>query len=153
MIKVVDCILVVGFVMMPIFSCSGTRPNNLGVKDSRLVPCPSTPNCVSSDDPDGVHFIAAIHLSVPASDAWRRLRSAIESYPRTEIVRATDDYIHAECRSAIFGFVDDVEFHLRPSQGIIAVRSASRLGYSDFGVNRKRIETLRVRLTELGVTR
>ncbi len=57
--------------------------------------------------------------------------------------RVTDDYLHAECSSAVFGFVDDLELHLRPAEKLIAVRSASRVGHSDFGVNRKRVEQLR----------
>ncbi len=73
--------------------------------------------------------------------------------PRTRIVTETDDYLHAECRSAFFGFVDDLELHLRPTQGIIALRSAARLGHSDFGVNRKRVENLRLLLRNQGVIR
>lgn len=138
---------------MPIFSCSGTKPRDLGIKNSRLIPCPTTPNCVSSDATDASHAIAPFQLSVPPGDAWRELRLALKNYPRTELVRETDDYIHAECRSAIFGFVDDLEFHLRATEGIVAVRSASRLGRSDFGVNRRRIEALRARLREQGVAR
>jgi uncharacterized protein (DUF1499 family) len=73
--------------------------------------------------------------------------------PRTRIVKETEDYLHAECRSALFRFVDDLELQLRPSESIIAVRSASRLGYSDLGVNRRRVEGLRESLTRLGVLR
>jgi len=65
----------------------------------------------------------------------------------------TDDYLHAECSSAFFGFVDDIELHLRSAQGVIAVRSAARLGHSDLGVNRKRVEKLRSLLTQQGVIR
>jgi uncharacterized protein (DUF1499 family) len=64
----------------------------------------------------------------------------------------SDDYLHAECRSAVFGFVDDLELHLRRQSNSIAVRSASRLGYRDFGVNRKRVERLRAVLAAQGVT-
>lgn len=138
---------------MPLFSCSGTRPVNLGIKDGRLAPCPSTPNCVSSDATDFAHAIAAFQLVVPPAKAWRALRSVLESLPRVQIVTATDDYVHAECGSAFFGFVDDLELHLRAPQNIIAVRSASRLGHSDFGVNRKRVESLRARLMERGLVR
>ena len=138
---------------MPLFSCSGTRPANLGVKDGRLASCPSTPNCVSSDATDSDHAIPAFQLAVPPVEAWRALRSVLESLPRVQIVTVTDDYIYSECSSAFFGFVDDLEFHLRPSQNIIAARSASRLGHSDFGVNRKRVESLRALLMERGVVR
>ena len=70
-----------------------------------------------------------------------------------KIISLTDEYIHAECTSAVFGFVDDLELHLRPQEKLIAVRSAARLGYSDLGVNRKRVESLRAALRERGVIR
>ena len=73
--------------------------------------------------------------------------------PRTTIVTESADYLHAECASAFFGFVDDLELHLRPAQNAIAVRSAARLGRSDFGVNRKRVERLRAQLKAQGVAR
>jgi uncharacterized protein (DUF1499 family) len=145
--------LVVLVIVMPLFSCAGSKPTNLGVKDSRLAPCPSTPNCVSSDATDPSHLAAAFQLAVPATDGWRTARAAVANLPRTRIVTETDDYLHAECRSAFFGFVDDLELHLRPTQGIIAVRSAARLGHSDFGVNRKRVENLRLLLRNQRVIR
>jgi uncharacterized protein (DUF1499 family) len=81
------------------------------------------------------------------------VREQIAALPRTRIISVSDDYLHAECRSAVFSFVDDLELHLRPEQGLIAVRSAARLGYYDFGVNRKRIEVLRSTLQQQGVVR
>jgi uncharacterized protein (DUF1499 family) len=141
------------FIVMPLFSCAGTRPTNLGVKDSRLASCPSSPNCVSSDDADTSHRIPAFQLALPAADAWRAVRSTIANQPRTKIIAETNDYLHAECSSAFFGFVDDLELHLRTSQNLIAVRSAARLGHGDFGVNRKRVENLRSLLIKQGVVR
>jgi len=138
---------------MPLFSCAGSRPTNLGVKESRLAPCPSTPNCVSSDADDTSHLAPAFQLAVPATEGWRTVRATIANLPRTRIITETDDYLRAECSSTFFGFVDDLELHLRPAQGIIAVRSAARLGHSDFGVNRKRVEKLRALLAQQGVTR
>jgi uncharacterized protein (DUF1499 family) len=81
---------------------------------------------------------------MPAGEAWPAVRGSVENLPRTRIVAVTSDYLHAECASAVFGFVDDLELHLRRAEGVIAVRSASRLGHSDLGVNRRRIENLRV---------
>lgn len=138
---------------MPLISCAGNRPTNLGVKNSRLTPCPSTPNCVSSDANDASHLAAAFQLALPATDGWRTARATVASLPRTRIITETDDYLHAECSSAFFGFVDDLELYLRPAQGVIAVRSAARLGHSDLGVNRKRVEKLRSLLAQQGVTR
>ena len=138
---------------MPLFSCAGTRPSTLGVKNSRLAPCPASPNCVASDHAEAAHAIAPFQLAMPAGDAWRAVRSTVAGLPRTEIIVATDDYLHAECRSALFGFVDDLELHLRPAQNLIAARSAARLGHSDCGVNRKRVEKLRALLAKQGAIR
>ena len=79
---------------------------------------------------------------------WKALKEVLNARPRTRIVTVTDDYLHAQEKSRIFGFVDDIEFHLRSAEGIIAVRSASRVGYSDFGVNRRRVEEIRKVLHE-----
>ena len=138
---------------MGIFACAGARPNNLGVKDGRLAPCRPSPHCVSSDAADARHFVAAFHLALPLVEAWPRLREIVGALPRTEIISETSEYLHAECRSAVFGFVDDLELHARPAQNLIAVRSAARLGYSDFGVNRGRVEKLRALLLDRGVIR
>jgi len=146
-------IFAAGLIVMPFFSCTGTRPTNLGVKNFRLAECPSTPNCVTSDTEEASHHVPVIQLAVSAEDAWRAVRSAVAALPRTKIVNETSDYIHAECSSAFFGFVDDLELHLRPAQASIAVRSAARLGHSDFGVNRKRVEELRSHLRRQGVVR
>jgi uncharacterized protein (DUF1499 family) len=138
---------------MPVFSFSGTRPSDLGIKNSRFAPCPSSPNCVSSDAGDAVQQTRAFTLIMPASEAWTTVRQVVAGQARTKILTESDNYLYAECSSAFFGFVDDLELHLRPLQNSIAVRSASRLGYGDFGVNRKRVENLRTELTKRGVIR
>lgn len=122
-----------------------------GIKAGRLAPCPTRPNCVCSDASDSLHGISALKLTTPPDRAWEAARSAVLSLPRTKIVSESDGYLHAECRSAVLGFVDDLELHLQPQSDSIAVRSASRLGYSDFGVNRKRVESLRAALAAEGV--
>ena len=134
-------------------SCAGTRPTNLGVGTGRLAPCPASPNCISSDDADTDHWASPLVFDGDPATAWSAARTAVLSLPRTEIVSETEGYLHAECRSAVFGFVDDLELHLRLEGGIIAVRSASRLGYSDWGVNRHRVEELRATLTRQAVIR
>lgn len=136
---------------MSLFSCSGQRPTNLGITDNKLAACPSSPNCVSSDANDEPHKVLAIKFNVLANDAWEITKQTVVKLPRTQIVSETPDYLHAECTSAVFGFVDDLELQLRPAEGIIAIRSASRLGHSDLGVNRDRIETLRVLLIKQGI--
>jgi len=90
---------------------------------------------------------------MPTPEAWDAARSAVAGLPRTVVVTWTPDYLHAECSSRILGFVDDLELQLRGSEGLIAVRSASRLGYGDLGVNRARVEELRGVLVQAGVVR
>jgi len=146
-------LLAIGIFTMPLFSCSGTRPANLGIRDGRLTACPSSPNCVSSDAADTAHAVAPFQLTSSPQEGWRALRIVIDGLARANIISSTEDYLHVECTSAVFGFVDDLELHLRPSENLIAVRSASRLGHSDFGVNRKRVEQLRSLLIKQGVMR
>ena len=83
-----------------------------------------------------------------AEEAWSAVIALVRSLPRTEIITSSEGYLHAECRSRLCGFVDDLELHLRPEEGVIAVRCAARLGYSDFGVNRRRVGTLRAEFAE-----
>lgn len=122
-------------------SFSFKRPTNLGVKDGLLAPCRRSPNCVSSqaDSADREHYIAPLRASM------EDVRKAVEALPRTRIVLAHPNYLHAEFRSRLLGFVDDVEFFF--DGAAVQVRSASRLGRRDFGVNRARIEQLRRMLT------
>jgi len=121
---------------------SGTRPDNLGVKNGRFAPCRPTPNCVSSqaDPADKEHYIAPIAFS----GTMPELRRAVESMTRATVISEEKNYLYAEYKSALLGYVDDVELLLDESARLVHVRSASRLGRSDFGVNRKRIEELRV---------
>ena len=117
------------------------RPDHLGAKDGRLARCKRTPNCVSSqaDPADREHYIS------PIKGEFSRVRKAVESMPGATVIEEKPDYLYAEFRTPLLGFVDDVEFLL--GDGVIHVRSASRLGRRDFGVNRKRIEALRWLLT------
>jgi uncharacterized protein (DUF1499 family) len=110
-----------------------------------IAPCPDKPNCVSSQATDDRHRIEPLQFTGEPADAWARLKTILQAQPRTRIVSEQDGYLRAECTSRLFRFVDDVEFALRGRQGVIDVRSASRLGYSDFGVNRRRVERLRER--------
>ena len=127
------------------------KPDILDVYEGRLSPCPKSPNCVSSDASDAVHHIEPYRLRVASEVAWQQLQTVIASLPRIRIINLTDNYLHAEARSLIFRFVDDMEFQLRSQEQLIAVRSASRLGYSDLGVNRKRVEQVREQLCSQGV--
>lgn len=153
MMRSATILTTVVFAAMFLFACSGKRPASLGLSHGALASCPASPNCVSSDSVDKGHGVAPFQLSVAAGEAWSVACKRVSALPRTRVVTETPDYLHAECRSAFFRFVDDIELHLRPAAGIIAVRSASRLGYSDMGVNRNRIENLRRSLIRQGVVK
>jgi len=122
---------------------SGMRPVNLGVKDGHLALCPVNPNCVSSESRDRIHFVEPLRYSSTTSEAMADLKRIILQLKRSKIVIEADNYLSVECRSAVWRFVDDVEFSFDDVAKIINVRSASRIGKSDLGVNRKRIETIR----------
>jgi len=127
---------------------SWKRPDYLGVKDGRLARPKSTPNCVSSqaDPADAEHYIAPIPFKGDAAAAMAAVRKAVEGMQDTTIVRAQGGYLYAEFRTKLMRFVDDVEFYYDDKAGQIHVRSASRLGRRDFGVNRARVESLRARI-------
>ena len=130
-----------------LFACAGKRPTDLGIqKDGRLAACPDSPNCVNSDAEDAEHRIEAFALKGEPDSVWIRVISLVKSTPRVTVVEETGNYLWAECRTAVFRFVDDLELYLQPESKIISVRSASRLGRSDMGVNRKRVERLRRKL-------
>jgi uncharacterized protein (DUF1499 family) len=125
------------------------RPDNLGVMSGRLAPCKRTPNCVSSqaDRSDQEHYIAPIAFKGTTAQAMAAARKAIESMERSTIVHEEPGYAYAEFRSKLLGYVDDVELLYDDNAGVFHVRSASRLGRRDFGVNRKRVEEIRRLLT------
>lgn len=128
---------------MAFFSFPGNRPTTLGVREGKLSPCPASPNCVCSQAEDVQHRIEPLRYSTAPDEAIAKLRQIIESMERTRIIEVSADYLYAEFTSALMGYVDDVEFYLDAGAGVIHVRSASRLGQSDLGVNRKRIEAIR----------
>ena len=129
--------------------CSVVNPSNMTVQAQdekiRLDPCPETPKCVSSMDKTGKRYIPPFGYTGNMASAYGRLLGIIASEPRARIVARHDTYLKVEFRSAIFRFVDDVEFLFSSNQPQIDVRSASRVGYYDFGVNRRRIEHIRRR--------
>jgi uncharacterized protein (DUF1499 family) len=126
-----------------LIGCQGVRPANLGTRDGRLAPCPSSPNCVSSQAADDGHRIDPLPYTGTAADAMARLAAIVRSLPRAVIITEEQGYLYAEFTSAFFRFKDDGEFLADDAAKVIHVRSASRLGHSDLGVNRKRIEMIR----------
>ena len=123
------------------FNFAGKKPSNLGVKDGKLAACPGSPNCVNSQSDDGKSKIEPLPMVAIAE-----LKKVVEAMERTTIIEETDNYLYAEFKSKLMGFVDDVEFYAEPNANVVHVRSASRLGQSDAGVNRKRVEEIRSKL-------
>lgn len=121
------------------------RPANLGARGGRLAPCKRTPNCVSSqaDPADREHYIAPLAFAGTIGE----LRRALERLPRVTVIGETGEYLYAEFRTPLLRYVDDVEFVKAGS--LLHVRSASRLGRRDFGVNRRRVEEIRALLRGL----
>jgi uncharacterized protein (DUF1499 family) len=119
------------------------KPKGLGAKDGRLANCPDSPNCVCSQEARPSHQISALSYEEDGHAAFSRLAKLLESWPRTRIITHSDTYMHVEFTTRIMRFVDDVEFLLAEDEKVIHVRSASRIGYSDLGANRNRVESIR----------
>jgi uncharacterized protein (DUF1499 family) len=111
----------------------------------RLAPCPPSPNCVSSLSVDKSHRVAPLRYEATVDEAREKLISVLSAMNRSEIVTADGDYIHSTFKSFLFRFVDDVEFAFDDQRKVIDIRSASRTGYTDLGVNRRRVEEIRRR--------
>ncbi len=129
-------------------------PDTLGITGAgTLPPCPDTPNCVHTGlrHPEGTE---PIHLSpdIERSELMPALRRVVEAMPRAVVVRETDDYLHAEVTSRLFRFVDDLELLVTADRELV-VRSASRVGRSDLGVNARRVAALRASLGSEGLLR
>lgn len=125
--------------------CSESFSSQTRVNGGRLLICPDSPNCVSSQSDDPRHAIAPLRYEGTAERAKGLLIKTVLGMKRSRIVISEGVFLHAEFTSAFFRFVDDVEFLLDDGRKWIHVRSASRVGYYDFGVNRRRIEDIRSR--------
>ncbi len=120
----------------------GARPTNLGVKNGQLAACPEKPNCVSTQATDEGHQIQPLTFDSEQDAMVAAVRDALAKFPRTQIITDADGYFHAECTSLICRYVDDLEVWIDGEARLVHARSASRVGYSDLGVNRKRVEQL-----------
>ncbi len=117
----------------------------------KLPLCPNSPNCVSSQATDEAHFVAPFKMKADLTHAWDTLKQILNAQPRMQIIGDSDYHLKAESTSLIFRFVDDLEIIADPVEGLLHIRSASRIGYGDFGVNRNRVETLRSALKQADV--
>ena len=134
-------IIIMSIGLLGMVGCAGERPQNLGTKDGLLLACPSSPNCVSSQADDGKHRIAPLAFSGDPDAAFARLKQVLRRRGDTTIIEEKPGYLRVELRTTLF--VDDGEFLLDRPRSVIQVRSASRLGYSDLGKNRSRMEEIR----------
>ena len=139
----VSLLFVMTLLVWLVRGCEAPAPPNLGARRGELAPVLASPNAVSSQAGDPQHRVEPIPCSEPIKPARERLLRVLSGMPRTKLITQTDTYLHLECRSRVFRFVDDLEFLFDEKARVIHVRSASRVGRSDLGVNRKRVETLR----------
>ena len=135
--------LIIG--LMILTGCQQTVAGATGPKDGKLRPCPDKRSCVCTQDPVEQHRIEPLHYDATQEEARDKLLGVIRHMERSTLVQVDPDYIHAEFRSAVFSFVDDVEFLFDDSAKLIHFRSAARTGSYDFNVNRKRMEEIRKR--------
>jgi uncharacterized protein (DUF1499 family) len=145
---VVIVVLALAFILGSNNLFAGTPPINIGVTNGKLAVCAATPNCVNSQAPtiDSQHAIAPLAMSGDIPTTIANLKQVIQAMPGTNIIKETNNYLYVEFTSKLMRFVDDVEFYLDNDTKMIQVRSASRLGESDLGVNRQRIEAIRSKL-------
>lgn len=115
----------------------------IGIIDGKFHPCPKSPNCVSTQSTDEKHMMKPIEYNSTDNEAKEKIKNIIKSFKRTKLITETENYLHFEFRTATFKFVDDVEFYVDVKEKLIHFRSAARLGWSDMGVNRKRMGKIR----------
>ena len=144
---VIALVLAIAFTLWSNNLFAGSSPTDIGINNGKLAACLTTPNCVSSQAPtsDTQHAIAPLQMSGDVPTTMATLKGVIQAMPRTNIIRETNNYLYVEFTSKLMRFVDDVEFYIDDPK-MIQVRSASRLGESDLGVNRQRIEEIRAKL-------
>jgi len=134
--------------------CTGVIPK-LGIENGQLIQCPTTPNCVNSQAKDKKHYIEPILMTGTPLEVKNHILKILNELKRAKIIVAEDHYIRVEFISKVFRFIDDLEFYFpntKSKEMTIHVRSASRVGHSDFGVNRKRIELIRSKFKEINKT-
>jgi uncharacterized protein (DUF1499 family) len=127
-------------VILTSVSCAGVE--TLGVSECQLAQCPDSPNCVSTQSEGKRHAMKPLPYLQTREASREKILSILKGMKRTEIVKQTESYIHAECRTALWRFVDDVEFFLDETARVVHFRSASRVGTYDFGLNRRRMNEI-----------
>ncbi len=137
MLKKILIVILVLLTSSPVFSTQQE------LEIMKLDPCPESPNCVSSQSTDKEHFIEPISYKSNATDALQKIKTIILAFPRTQLVNEDTESLHFEFKTLILRFTDDVNIVVDDNEKVLHIRSASRTGHSDFGVNRKRVESIR----------
>jgi uncharacterized protein (DUF1499 family) len=140
MFKTILIILLFGSILS---SCSDEKLPLVGIRESRLTPCPDSPNCISSQGSDSAYTVEPLTCDSEAEKIIADLKVVVGSMKGATIVSESAAYLHVEFQSDVFRFIDDVEFMVDDMAKVVHVRSASRVGYYDFGVNRRRVEKIR----------
>ena len=136
-------VLIISLIGLFGLSMTATRPANLGVNNGELAKCPDSPNCVSTQSDSDEHRMDSIEFEGKVDEAVENIKRTIESnFPRARLVAENNGYLHYEFTSLIFRFVDDVEFFVDDNSKRIHFRSASRVGHSDLGANRRRMKRI-----------
>ena len=144
---IVIIILLISLILM---SCMSKRPDNLGLEKGKLSGCPDKPNCVCSfeNKNNDQNYIEPLNYTKTAPEVKEKIKEILGGMPRTEIIEEKENYLYAECTSLIFRFTDDLEIYIDEGQKLIHFRSASRVGYSDLGVNRARVKKIKKKLSD-----
>lgn len=138
---ITERILIMTIGLLGVLGCAGERPNNLGARGGILAACSGSPNCVSSQAGNEKHRIAPLEFNGDPDAAFACLKQVLGQRSDTTVIEDLPGYLRVELRTVLF--VDDGEFLLDRTDNVIHVRSASRLGYSDLGKNRSRLENIR----------
>lgn len=144
--------LILFFVAGVLLSLASREGVALGLLEGRLHPCPETPNCVCSEYPGTPAYVEPLSFKGDADEAWDRAKNVVIRMGG-ELSRVEGGYLAATFQTPMFRFIDDVELHLDRQMGVIHMRSASRVGRSDMGVNRKRMAAFRQLFKETGSTK
>ena len=140
-------IIVTSVLLSLLSSCSQSPPSTIGLNNGHLRPCPASPNCVNSEAQKPQHKIAPLTIDAPSTEKMNTLFQVISSMPLTTLQKRENNYLWFSVKTPFMRFTDDLEVFL-DHQGKVQVRSASRLGHSDFNANRNRVEQLRTKLLE-----
>ena len=134
----------IGGLMMALIltSTACASVENIGMTEGKLAPCPDSPNCVSTQSEEKGHAMKPLPYLQTREASREKILSILKDMKRTEIVNLTESYIHVECRTALLHFTDDVAFFLDDTTRVVHFRSASRVGYYDFGLNRRRMKRI-----------